>query len=77
MRGARKSIWHDAKEEPQENDIVVVKRDVIGRMFGEEVTTVEYGRIDADAVMEQYSWGEYVKDCRIEKWCYETDLERV
>lgn len=41
MRGARKSIWHDAKEEPQENDIVVVKRDVIGRMFGEEVTTVE------------------------------------
>lgn len=53
MRGTRKSIWHDAKEEPQENDIVVVKRVVIGCMFGDEVATVEYDRIDADAVMEQ------------------------
>lgn len=77
MRGTRKSIWHDAKEEPSENDIVVVKRAVIGYMFGDEVATVEYDRIDADAVMEQDSWSEYVKDCRIEKWCYETDLKRV
>lgn len=53
MRGTRKSIWHDATEEPQENDIVVVKRSVIGYMFGDEVATIEYGRIDADAVMEQ------------------------
>ena len=77
MKGTRKSIWHDAKEEPQENDIVVVKRTVIGYMFGDEATTVEYDRIDADAVVEQDPWSEYVKDCRIEKWCYETDLERA
>ena len=81
MRGGRKSIWHDAKEEPQENNIIVIQyyteEQISGRIFGTEITTIKYDRAFVDAISLQYTWEEYAEANRVQKWCYETDLENL
>lgn len=75
MRGIRKSIWHDAKEEPQENRFIVVKHTVIEHTCNNEFATTDYKRIHMDAIEAEYTWSEFVEESGTEKWCYEIDLE--
>ena len=71
MRGTRKSIWHDAKEKPQGDGFIIMKSARIGHERGKELYAC------AEDVKRYYTWSKLVEDCRIEKWCYETDLEKV
>lgn len=75
MRGTRKSIWHDAKEEPQESKFIVVMHTVIEHTCNNEFATTDYKRIHMDAIEAEYTWSEFVEENGAEKWCYEIDLE--
>lgn len=77
MRGTRKSIWHDAKEEPQESRFIVIKHTVIEHTQSNDYTTTDYNRIHMDAIEAEYTWSEFVEESGTEKWCYEIDLEMV
>lgn len=77
MRETRTSIWHDAKEEPQESRFIVVKHTVIEHSQNNEYATTDYNRIHMNAIEAEYTWSEFVEESGTEKWCYETDLEMV
>lgn len=77
MRGIRKSIWHDAKEEPQESRFIVIKNTVIVHIQNNEYATTDYNRVHMDAIEAEYTWSEFVEESGTEKWCYEIDLESV
>lgn len=77
MERTRRSIWHDAKEEPQEGGFIVVKHTVIEHTWDNEFAITDYNRVYMDAIEAEYTWNEFVEESGTEKWCYETDLERV
>ena len=77
MRGIKKSIWHDANEEPQESRFIVIKHTVTEHTWDSEFTTTDYNRVHVDAIEAEYTWSEFVEESGMEKWCYEIDLERI
>lgn len=77
MRGTRKSIWHDATEEPQESRFIVIKHTAIEHILSNDYVTTDYNRIHMDTIEAEYTWSDFVEESGTEKWCYEIDLEMV
>lgn len=73
MEGTRKSIWHDAEEEPQLGGYILVKQHIPTDIY----CVTAYDRVNAACVKNGLGWKQYVCDCDVVKWCYEVDLENV
>jgi len=78
MKGkVKKSIWHDATEEPTEHDDVLVKINLgYNKRTGEDI--IYYDVISMSrSLAPGYDWENYIYHNEVEKWCYISDLENL
>ena len=59
------SVWHDAKEDPKEKEMLVVI-DKYGDIIQSEFMIYEF--------LGREKWSDYVIDVGIVRWCYRKDL---
>lgn len=77
MRRTRKSIWHDAKEEPTENDNVLVKVNLgCDNRTNEDIVYYDVIKMSR-SLGPDHDWENYIYHSDVEKWCYISDLENL
>ena len=72
MRGTRKSIWHDAKEEPWKDGFILVEKKT------DDCGDIYYGVVGMEWIRKISScWDDYVYFNYVVRWCYISDLESL
>ncbi len=74
MRGTRKSIWHDAKEELRGDGVVVLRQVIVRCLYDRKLRLTHYNRVCMENIDD---WCAFARQTGTEKWCYEIDLENL